>query len=641
MKDGGRVRGQSMLPSYANRVRAEWLAMLIDALLVTLSYSLVLMIRYDGAVPTEAWRDELRFLPFAITGFILSGWAFGLYTHVWRHASVLEARRLLLSGGAATLVLAVGVWLGPRLVPLAVAIGGGVLTTGMMGAVRYQSRLFSRRRLEAEGRGPRAVIVGAGTTGAGLARQMLQGSTAGLTPVAFVDDDPRLAGKQVLGVPVVGDSTDLTRAIRDFEATQVIIAVPSAPATLVRRVTDQAETCGVAIRLVPALEDIVRTGLRLQDVRQVKIDDLLGRDPVDTDLASVEALLRGRRVLITGAGGSIGSEIARQVAHFGPAELLLLDHDETHLHDLSTGLKAPHLDLLADIRDRDRVVRIFERHRPEVVFHAAAHKHVPMLEAHPSEAVRTNIVGTHNLLEAARQVGVGAFVLISTDKAVFPSSVMGASKRVAEYLTIDTARQTDGRYTAVRFGNVLGSRGSVVPTFAQQIEAGGPVTVTDANMTRYFMSIPEAVQLVLQAAALSRGGEIYMLDMGEPVSIMELARRMIRLSGRRVGADVEIRVVGTRPGEKLAEELHVPSEEPAPTEHPAIRRLTPREVSSAGLRSAVMELRRHAFVDDDTTVRHLLFDTADDPSHVALPSAAGEDLTIDLTQKDSWTPSTF
>jgi FlaA1/EpsC-like NDP-sugar epimerase len=379
---------------------------------------------------------------------------------------------------------------------------------------------------------------------------------------------------------------------------------------------------------------------RLQDVRQVRIDDLLGRDQVVTDLAAVAELISGRRVLITGAGGSIGSEISLQVEAFGPSALLLLDHDETHLHDLSTALASAHKCLLVDIRDRERVVRTFEQHRPEVVFHAAAHKHVPILENEPGEAVRTNVLGTQNLIDAARIFGVHAFVLISTDKAVRPHSVMGASKRVAEQLVARAAAETGARYTAVRFGNVLGSRGSVIPTFVRQIEAGGPVTVTDARMTRYFMSIPEAVQLVLQAAALSKGAEVFMLEMGEPVRIIDLADRMIRLSGRRVGTDIEIRVTGIRQGEKLEEVLHAPEENPQPTRHPSISRLEPAVVDGAAMDAALKLLAQMASQGEDAEIRNSLLNLARDPASWAGMNLPLRRATIDVTEREAWSRST-
>jgi FlaA1/EpsC-like NDP-sugar epimerase len=395
-----------------------------------------------------------------------------------------------------------------------------------------------------------------------------------------------------MGIGVYGGIDDLPAVVAHTGANLAVFAMTNAPQETVRRAAAAAEKADVALKIVPGISSAMRGGVSLRDARNLRIEDLLGREQIVTDLDAVSAMLAGQRVLITGAGGSIGSEVARQVAACAPELLVLLDHDETHLHDIAADLDTSVVQVLADIRNRALVSKIFAQYRPTVVFHAAAHKHVPLLEEHPTEAVATNVMGTSNLLDAAREVGVDRLVFISTDKAVYPSSVMGASKRIGEQLVV--SRSPDhAAYCAVRFGNVLGSRGSVVPTFMRQIEAGGPVTVTDRRMTRYFMSIREAVQLVLQAAALAdkgNGGEVFMLDMGEPVRILDLAERMIRLSGRKPGTDIEIRVTGIRPGEKLAEELKALDEAEAPTQHPSIRRVSPIAIDPEHLEKGVLEL---------------------------------------------------
>ena len=638
----GRVPSHRLasLPTQANRLRADLVMMAVDALLVMLSFAAVLLLRFDGTVRELWWHGLLMFLPVAVVTFVGVGWLAGLYTQIWRYASIHEARLVIGAGAVAGTFLVVFNQVGWHWVPLGVVIGGSALATVMLGATRFQSRLFSRRKGESTPSGLRVVIVGAGSTGIALARQMLDTPSAGLVPVAFLDDDQAMHGRRVLGIDILGGSDRVAHVVTTTEAHQVLLAVPDADAALLRAVTDQAEATGAAVRVVPGLDEIVRTGLRLQDVRQVRIDDLLGRQQVSTDLAAVAQLLAGKRVLVTGAGGSIGSEISRQVAEMDPASLLLLDHDETHLHDASATIVGPHRLLLVDIREADRVLRTFEEYQPDVVFHAAAHKHVPILEDEPGEAVRTNVLGTENLLHAARKFGSGAFVLISTDKAVRPSSVMGASKRMAEYLVMQAARDGGGRYTAVRFGNVLGSRGSVIPTFVRQIESGGPVTITDPRMTRYFMSIPEAVQLVLQAAALSHGGELFMLEMGEAVKIVDLAQRMIRLSGRRVGTDIEIRVIGARPGEKLEEELSTPEEETGPTSHPSVTRLAPIAVDPAVLDSAIHHLSSSSLRDDDESARADLMALAHDPHGWIADHPVSAAPAIDLTEKDAWSRST-
>jgi FlaA1/EpsC-like NDP-sugar epimerase len=452
------------------------------------------------------------------------------------------------------------------------------------------------------------LLVGAGDAGAALLRDMDRG-TSNLTPVALLDDDPRKHGRRVGGVVVAGFVHDLPAVAAQHRADQVLLAVPTADHSLVRQVADLSEKARLPLRVLPPVQELAGGRVGLRDVRDVDIQDLLGRAQIETDLQAVRDLVAGKVVLVTGAGGSIGSEICRQVASFRPRRLLLLDHDETHLFDVAATLPRSAVQILADIRDRARINAIFARHRPDVVFHAAAHKHVPLLEAHPAEAVRTNVTGTDAVVQAAVATRTDRFVFISTDKAVEPSSIMGASKRLGERLVL--AAQGPGQaFCAVRFGNVLGSRGSVVPTFLEQIKRGGPVTVTDGRMTRYFMSIPEAVQLVLQAAALSRGGEIFMLDMGESVNIKELAERLIRLSGQRPGVDIEIRVTGIRPGEKMHESLHAAAENPQPTTHPSVLRLTPTAMSSCLLRQAVeslMLLTDHGRSDD---ARQLLVDLA-------------------------------
>jgi FlaA1/EpsC-like NDP-sugar epimerase len=558
------------LAGRAVRLRVEATAAALDAVLIAGGYCFVMLVRTLGdATPTQ-WADLLHFLPLAVAITLAVAWLFGLYAQIWRHASVAEARRVLAAGLASAAVVTSASLLVDRPFPLSVSVFGAMAVTMLLGAVRFQSRLFAFNRRKADGTGLRVAVLGAGDAAAELVRSMRRDATAGLVPVLMLDDDERKQGRACSGVPVMGGFDDLPGLVRTHDLHQAILAVPSAAPEAVRRAADLADGAGVPLRVLPPVRDLVGGRVRTSAVRDLKIDDLHGRTPVQTDLASVRHLLAGRRVLVTGAGGSIGSEIARQVAAAGPARLLLLEHDETHLHELLGTLgDAPSVPLLADIRHREHVAQLFLQHRPEIVFHAAAHKHVPLLEAHPCEAVKTNVMGTRNVVDAAVGAGTERFVLVSTDKAVDPSSVMGATKRIGEVMTL-AAGTPARRYSAVRFGNVLGSRGSVIPTFARQIEAGGPVTVTDARMTRFFMSIPEAVQLVLQAAALSDGGEIFMLEMGEPVRIIDLAKRMVRLSGYRPGSDIEIRVTGVRPGEKLEEELRTSLEEPTPTAHPSI-----------------------------------------------------------------------
>lgn len=587
--------------------RFELRAATADLLLVALSSALALVARFDGHVPANYWRAEAVFVAVAVAVTVATHAGHLLYASLWAHASVIEARRLVRSTAVATLLL-VAVDLPHRLVPLSVILFGQLLYLLLAGGLRFRSRLFLRRPAAGASRGVPAVVVGVGEAGAALIRAMRRDPDVYL-PVAALDDDVSNHGKVLLGVPVVGSVDSLAELVERTKAEQVLLAVPSADQELIRRVADLCDAAEVPLRILPQVSELVPGRVQLADLRELQIDDLLGRQQRSTDLAAVYSLIAGKRVLITGAGGSIGSEIARQVAALDPAEVYLLDHDETHLHDTMSKLGAPGTQLLADVRERAVINRIFAERRPEVVFHAAAHKHVPLLESHPIEAARTNVCGTDNVVAAAAAVGTDTFVFVSTDKAVSPSSVMGASKRIGEQVVLH-ARPEGARYCAVRFGNVLGSRGSVVPTFIRQISEGGPVTITDPRMTRFFMSIPEAVALVLQAATLSEGGEIFMLDMGNPVPIVQLAERLIRMQGLRVGTDIEIRVTGVRPGEKLHEVLAEADELPYPTRHPAVTRLVPSPLPAGDIAGAVRAftyLCEHAREED---VRELVMDLA-------------------------------
>lgn len=576
-------------------VRRDAPLVLLDLAIVFSAYLSTLVVRLEGDVSTTRWRTFWTYLLLIAGVHLVVNHLFGLYGQMWRYASVLEARRVVLAGltaggfiVAAVTVLPAGA-LHP--IPLSVAILGAVLSLVGFGAVRFQSRLFAFRRRQFIGDRTRVLVVGAGDAGALILKDLLENPSVGLQAVGVVDDDPRKIGRALYEIRVVGTRADIPALVDRLNVGQVLLAIPSAASALIQDVAEQCEQAGVTLRVLPSVREIVGGRITARDIRDLRIEDLLGRQQVKTDLEAVRTIIAEQRVMVTGAGGSIGSEIVRQVGMFAPAELILLDHDETHLHDALVGLSdelAVHA-VLADVRDRDRVFDAFVRHRPDVVFHAAAHKHVPILEAFPEEAIQTNILGTANVVDAAVTTGVKRFVLISTDKAVRPASVMGASKWFAEQIV----RSEYGRgcvFCAVRFGNVVGSRGSVIPTFLQQIERGGPVTVTDTKMARFFMSIEEAVQLVLQATALSDGGEVLTLEMGMPVNIFDLARRIIRLSGRVPGRDVKIEVVGRRPGEKLVEDIVDPEEEPVPTTYPGIAVSRPPVPDTPMLRTAIAEL---------------------------------------------------
>jgi FlaA1/EpsC-like NDP-sugar epimerase len=554
------TRGQRLAIA-ASHVRADLAFAALDVFVVVAVYTLGLAVRMldtsivDGG---DLWLDLAKAMPAIVVVHLLANVVAGAYGHVWEHASTSEAARVVVANTAAAAVLVSANSIlrltGTELVviPWTVFAIGGLLSLFAMGMVRFRSRLFSFHRLSGASN---VLVVGTGRDAVAFARQapILEGSRR---VVGFLADEGEQAGgpRRLAGLQVLGCLDEIADVVATYGVDEVVMV--GGESRKARRMVDLCLDVDVRLRLLPAAEDVLRDGVSAVDIRDIEVEDLLDRQPVDTGLASITELLRGKRVLVTGAGGSIGSEIVRQVLDFAPAEVCALDRDETLLHDGGLRWSGRARVILGDVRDPERMLRVFERFRPHVVFHAAALKHVPVLEDHPEEAVLTNVVGTRNVIEAGSRTGMERFVLISTDKAVAPSSVMGATKRVAELMSqVGTDRQDGCVYTAVRFGNVLGSRGSVIPTFIEQIKAGGPVTVTDPAMTRYFMTVDEAVQLVLQASALATGSEIFLLDMGEPVRIQDLARRLIRLAGLAPDKDIEIHFTGRRPGEKLSEML--------------------------------------------------------------------------------------
>lgn len=573
---------------------------LLDVALVFPAYLAPLALRFDGQVPPRFWHNFWIFVPIAAALHLAANYFFGLYGQMWRYASIQEARRVVLAGVSAfALIVLGGVILGladQRPVPLSTVVFGTGLSIVGFGAIRFQSRLFGfrRRSVVSEARSKtRVLLMGAGDGGEMVLKDILSHPSIGLEPVAIIDDNPRKHHLQLHGVRIWGGRSSIPVLADRFGVDELLLAIPSATSDVVRDVATICEEAKIHLRVLPSVREMVGGRVAARDIRDLRIEDLLGRQQVEIDLTSVRALLAGRRVMITGAGGSIGSEIARQVAEFEPESLILLDSDETHLHDIQTTLwlTCPLEVVLGDVRDRRMIAETCAIHRPEIVFHAAALKHVPVLETHPREAAHTNVIGTANVVDAIVASGAERCVLISSDKAINPVSVMGASKRLAEEIVRNASRR-GLRPCVVRFGNVLGSRGSVIPTFLRQIEAGGPVTVTDPAMTRYFMSVQEAVQLVLQAAALSEGGEIFTLEMGEQVRIIDLARKVIRLAGRVPDRDIPIAITGIRPGEKLVEELYESDTDSEPTDHEGIRATRLAVPETAPLRRRLADLER-------------------------------------------------
>ncbi len=592
----------------AARVRADLAFAVIDAFLVVAAYIVALAIRMiDPGVSERYWSDLAAYLPLLVLIHVVANVLAGAYGHVWEHASVAEARQVLLSNLGA--LLAAGgfvIFHESRPIPLSTVVLGAAISTGGMGLVRFRSRMFSYRRLSASKARPRALVVGTGRAAATFARE----AASTVEVLGFISPDGIRPQRWLAGLPIVASLQDLVSTIEELEAEQVVVVGGSDE--LVRSVVDACIAIDVRLRILRDPAALMEDRHAAVDVRDIEVADLLPRPEVHIDPVAVREVLEGRRVLVTGGGGSIGAEIVRQVLAFSPARVLALDHDETLLHEMILSLgsgQSQVTPILVDVRDARRLTDRIAELSPEVVFHAAALKHVPVLEEYPDEAHKTNVRGTVNLLEALRKIQLERFVLISTDKAVRPVSVMGASKRVAEMLVQQEGlRAGAGICTSVRFGNVLGSRGSVVPTFVSQIQAGGPVTITDENMARYFMTVGEAVQLVLQAGALAKGGEVFVLDMGEPVRILDLARRIIRLAGLVPGRDIDVRVTGIRPGERLEEALA--HGELLPTDHPKLRFTAPPSPGPVTIADFVSLLDEMAERGDQLGVREGLRDLA-------------------------------
>ena len=512
-------------------------------------------IRHDFDLNAIDWAGLALLVPLAALAQVVAGISSGLYIGRWRFGSFEEVAALGRATALTTgLIVVIDVWVGsPRMIPVSAAIGGGVTALVMMAGIRYAWRLIletQRRPTDPDLR--RTLVFGAGEGGSQVLAAMLRDPHSPYLPVALLDDDPAKRNLRIMGVPVAGTRASLVRAAERYGATVLLIAIPSATAELVSEMTEAGTAAGLEVKVLPSVTELFGAGVRVTDIRDVTVADLLGRHEIETDLESIAHYLTGRRVLVTGAGGSIGSELCRQIYRFAPEELIMLDRDESALHAVQLSidgrsiLDSPNL-VLVDIRDQARLMQVFDQRRPEVVFHAAALKHLPLLEANPAEAVKSNVWGTFAVLEASARYNVDRFVNISTDKAADPVNVLGYSKRIGERLTAWFSDAAEGVYLSVRFGNVLASRGSVLDTFQAQVANGGPITVTHPDVTRYFMTIPEAVQLVIQAGAFGRDGEALVLDMGQPVKIVDVAKRLAAQSER----PIKVVYTGLREGEKL------------------------------------------------------------------------------------------
>ena len=545
---------------------------------------------------------------------------FGLYRRLWIYASIGELRLItaavttasVITSGVMAFLIVTGNVL-PGMPRSALGIDW-LLSLVLIGGSRFALRILAEQSMaiHSNDKGKRALVVGAGDVGALVARELQKASQLNITPIGFLDDDPAKQKHTIYGVTVIGKVDDLPLLIDLHRIDIVIIAIPSAPGQLIRMVNDVCRIKGIPSRTVPGMYELVGGKVSVNRLREVDINDLLRREPVRVNDEAVGAALAGKRVLVTGAGGSIGSELCRQIARRNPAELVLLGHGENSIFEIYLELREEYPELLlspviADVRDTERLAQVFAQRQPQVVFHAAAHKHVPLMEVNVVEAITNNVLGTRNVVQAALDYNAERFVLISTDKAVRPSSIYGATKRLAEMIVLNAAPASERAFTVVRFGNVLGSRGSIIPIFKQQIANGGPVTITHPDMFRFFMTIPEAVYLVLQAASMENGGETFVLNMGEPIRVLNLAEDLIRLSGLEPHRDIEILYTGIRRGEKLVEELWEAGTPLTETLHPDVFRLNRDDsISNLNLSQAIDSLSAASHTDDTGAIIDLL-----------------------------------
>lgn len=559
--------------------------LLIDLGVLSVAFWLAYLFRFEFQLPPRVVAGMLLYWPGALAVQYAALVTFRVTRMSWRYLHMRDAVRVL-----AALAVPNAVVLALRVAGLLPMAPGGVIPLGVLAmnfvlaflglvGIRAGRRLWGegqeRKKRASGGVRHRVLLIGAGEAGVIVARELAHRPDIGLQPVGFIDDDPLKAHTMIAGVPVLGTTQEVGRIAEVKRVKRALITIANASGAQIRRITKLCRDAGLETKIIPGIYEIVGGRVNLSRLREVAIEDLLGREPVQLDEVTVSSSIRSRVVAVTGAGGSIGSELCRQICRFGPERLVLIERFENALFEIhreltSTFPQVPIDPRIADVCDRDRMHELFEQTRPNIVFHAAAHKHVPMMEWNPGEAVKNNIGGTKTVAQLAHAFGVERFVLVSTDKAVNPTSVMGATKRVSEIYAHALAQRSDTRFVIVRFGNVLGSAGSVVPIFREQIAKGGPVLITHPEMRRYFMTIPEASQLVLQAGAMGQGGEIFILDMGEPVKILDLARDLITLSGLRPHEDIEIRFSGVRPGEKLFEELSTDGEHAERTKHPKV-----------------------------------------------------------------------
>lgn len=576
----------------------------IDGIIIILSAIAALALRFDFNIPIE-FINPFKLFIFIFTALSLISLYFSkVYHSIWRYASISDLFGIIKGFSISILVSVIIIYFSPlNLVPFSrgVFIITVVNSVFCIGGTRFLWRVISGNEIKESNKElKKALIIGAGEAGLMVVKELKRTNGLKVNPVGFVDDEPLKYQRYINGLPVLGNRHSIPTLVENYNIDEIIIAIPSAPKSVIREIVQICKETKANLKTLPGLYEFIEGKLNISNIRDVDVEDLLGRETVQVNLDEIAGYMTSKVVLVTGAGGSIGSEICRQACRFNPKKLILLGHGENDIFDMEIELRQnfPNQIIeteIADIKDKAKMTFIFENHSPQVVFHAAAHKHVPLMEKNPDEAIKNNVMGTKNVAEAADKAGTDVFVMISTDKAVNPSSVMGASKRVAEMVIqhMDTISQT--RFVAVRFGNVLGSRGSVIPLFKKQIAMGGPVTITHPEMVRYFMTIPEATQLVIQAGAMAKGGEIFILDMGEPVKISDLANDLIRLSGFEPGKDIEIKFTGIRPGEKLYEEILTSEEGTSSTKHERIFVAKPNKIEVNMLKDFIDNMTNRNF----------------------------------------------
>ena len=598
-----------------------WMILAADAGVICAAHLLAYAVRFEGVIPPGYWHNIMTVLPWMVAGKLLVFYLFGLYQGMWRYSGIVDMvavfkASVVVTAMAVSVVLMLNRFEG---FPRSVFILDGIFTFLGVSAIRlgvrmYHQRLFNGLGLQhvlPAGDKKKILILGAGDAGEKVAREVLENQGLPYRVMGFLDDDPGKIGKRIHGIPVVGPIPDVRAAVEKTGARELLIAMPSAGGRQINRVVDFCRQSGLPFKTLPGLDEIINNKVSIRAIRDVSYKDLLGRPPVDLESGKIRAVFRGKTVLVTGAGGSIGSELCRQILPFEPGMMVLMDASEENLYRIEMEILherefTGYTTILGKVQDRELLNSVFEQYKPAVVLHAAAYKHVPLVEKNPWEAVYNNVFGSHRLIQAAIRHHAERLILVSTDKAVRPTNVMGASKRLTEMLMQAHCQNTNTRFMAVRFGNVLGSSGSVIPLFKRQIEKGGPVTVTHPEVTRYFMSIEEASQLILQAAAMGKGGEIFVLEMGTPVRIARMARDFIRLCGKEPDSEIEIRYIGLRPGEKLYEELITEGEGIQPTSHPKIMVLKGDRRDMGTLRPALDRLKHYAARHDADGIKSTL-----------------------------------